>query len=81
MQRMRAGVNLSVMEDEMASVTEDFNRTLFRGCPAGSLELAGELTERSLGYPLSVMTMLYYECGDGLAVPDPAAENEGVRHS
>lgn len=52
------------MEETETDVKEEFNRTLFRGCPVGSLELAGELTERSLGYPLNVMSLLYYECGD-----------------
>lgn len=65
------------MEQDETTTMENYNRTLFSGCPAGSLELAGELTERSLGYPLNVMSLLYYECGDSLTVPDPSA-NEGV---
>lgn len=61
------------MDDEENTTIGDFNRTLFRGCPAGSLQLAGELTERSLGYPLNVMSLLYYECGDTLNTGDESA--------
>lgn len=61
------------MDEEENTTIGDFNRTLFRGCPAGSLQLAGELTERSLGYPLNVMSLLYYECGDTLTTGDESA--------
>ena len=63
------------MNEEESATIEDFNRTLFRGCPAGSVQLAGELTERSLGYPLNVMSLLYYECGDSVNTGD-----ESVSH-
>ena len=70
----------SGMDDGDATTIDDFNRALFGGCPVGSLELAGELTERSLGYPLNVMSLLYYECGDSLTVPE-ADGNEGAPRS
>lgn len=72
-------MNHSGMDEEQTAVTEDFNRTLFRGCPVGSLELAGELTERSPGYPLNVMSMLYYECGDILNIPNAAEHGDEPR--
>lgn len=79
MQRVRAGMHHKGMEEDQTAVTEDFNRTLFRGCPVGSLELAGELTERSLGYPLNVMSMLYYECGDALTTANSGENGSAPR--
>ena len=68
----RPGVIVRMDEEENTTIGE-YNRMLFRGCPAGSLQLAGELTERSLGYPLNVMSLLYYECGDTLTTGDESA--------
>lgn len=63
------------MDEEENTTIGEYNRMLFRGCPAGSLQLAGELTERSLGYPLNVMSLLYYECGDSVNTDDESAPN------
>ena len=80
MQRAGRGARLPCMEQQETTTVEEFNRSLFRGCPAGSLELAGELAERSLGYPLNVMSLLYYECGDALTIPPPSG-HEGEPRS
>lgn len=75
--RVRGGITPRMDDDKNTTVTDaavqEFNTSLFKGCPAGSVELASELTERSLGYPLNVMSLLYYECGDSVKMEDPHA--------
>ena len=73
------GAVIPCMNDDENAAREDYNRALFRGCPTGSLQLAGELTERSLGYPLNVMSLLYYECGDATILPESPADESAPR--